>query len=101
MTRWRGCCMSELVGKWKLEIGNEGAQDAVSVRTWGAACCAPTGNSEIGQEFQATRVRWRLRSSHSAPERMRGATSIKRGVSLKTASGVQGWPERVDRKSTR
>src|SRR5229473_8201432 len=48
-----------------------------------------------GQEFQVTRDNCFLRDSHSAPERMRGATSMRRGVSLKTSAAFQGWPSRV------
>src|SRR6266849_1124618 len=47
------------------------------------------------QEFQATRVNCFLRDSHSAPERMRGATSMRRGVSWKTLAAFQGRPSRV------
>src|SRR5216684_6974684 len=47
------------------------------------------------QEFQVTRDNCFLRDSHSAPERSRGATSIRRGVSLKTPAAFQGRPSRV------
>src|SRR5205807_2096841 len=49
----------------------------------------------VAQEFQATLVSCFLRDSHSEPVRTRGATSIKRGISLKTLEAVQGWPSRV------
>jgi hypothetical protein len=50
---------------------------------------------EKDYEFQATRANCFLRASHSLPERMRGATSIKRGVNLKTAKAVHDLPSRV------
>src|SRR5580704_6569213 len=49
----------------------------------------------LPQEFQVTWDSCFLRVSHSAPERMRGATSIRRGVSLKTVEAFQGRPSRV------
>jgi hypothetical protein len=48
-----------------------------------------------GYEFQATRESCFLRDSHSLPERMRGATSMRRGMRRKTAAEVQGRPSRV------
>jgi hypothetical protein len=54
----------------------------------------PAGNP-ADQEFQATRDNCFLRVSHSAPERMRGATSIRRGVSWKTLAAFQGRPSLV------
>jgi hypothetical protein len=46
-------------------------------------------------EFQVTRESCFLRDSHSEPTRIRGATSINRGMRRKTAAEVQGRPSRV------
>src|SRR5262245_31444386 len=49
-------------------------------------------NHAVAHEFQATLVSCFLRASHSVPTSTRGATSIRRGTSLKTLAAFQGWP---------
>src|ERR1700722_2837999 len=53
-----------------------------------------SGNEKL-YEFQATLESCCLRESHSEPESRRGATSIRRGISLKTLEADHGWPSRV------
>ena len=48
-----------------------------------------------GYEFQETCVSSFLRDSHSPPFKIRGVTSIKRGMSRKTLAAVHGAPLRV------
>src|SRR5712664_633450 len=56
---------------------------------------APIPGTGGSYEFQVTRDNCFLRDSHSAPESRRGATSIRRGVSLNTPAAVHGRPSRV------
>src|SRR5258708_38320211 len=61
--------------------------------TVGRRCDRPRDSR--GYEFQVTRVNCFLRDSHSEPDSSRGATSIRRGISLKTAAAFQERPSRV------